>query len=90
MNGMPCLYNESVVGNFDPREKTGRRMIASPFLFIPIDQAKLEESALQQAQCPAASFCCFSRCSRKIALRDSRILLPSMASTLTSTWSPSF
>src|SRR2546430_6648652 len=32
-----------------------------------------------------ASFRCFSRCSRRMALRDSRILLPSIASTFTST-----
>ena len=34
---------------------------------------------------PLASRFCFSRCSRIRALRDSRILLPSMASTFTST-----
>jgi hypothetical protein len=32
-----------------------------------------------------ASFCCFSRCSLRRALRDRRILLPSMARTLTRT-----
>jgi len=34
---------------------------------------------------PAVSFCCFSRCSRRTALRDRRILLPSIARTLTRT-----
>src|SRR6266581_1157557 len=40
--------------------------------------------------CALASFRCFSRCSRRMALRERRILLPSMAKTFTSTWSPSF
>src|SRR5262245_48398998 len=40
---------------------------------------------------PAASFFwAFSRASLMSALRDRRILLPSMESTLTNTWSPSF